>query len=75
MPAVELRKFGFSLQKKLSSNVPLVLVNLVGKVMAGKKLCAIRVSKKRLHFSSVFISRRLKLKSPDKTIFLYFVSK
>ena len=40
-----------SLQKKLSINVPLYVENIVGRVILGKKLCDITVSKKSLKAS------------------------
>ena len=44
-----------SLQKKLSIKVPFVLVNLVGKVICGKRLCGIKESKQLLYIYIIFI--------------------
>ena len=51
----------FILQNKLSISVPPPLVNLVGRVMCGNRICDVRRSKNSQHISLSFILRRFKL--------------
>ena len=53
-----------SLQNKLSINVPFVLVNLVGNVILGIRLCASNLSRNSLNSSLSLILSRFILKSP-----------
>ena len=54
----------WSLQNKLPIRVPVVLVNLVGRVIWGYRLCDITVSKKLLNMSFSFSLSKLILKFP-----------
>ena len=58
MPEYELKMLCVSLQKKLSIRVPLLFVNLVGKVILGKKLKEVIRSKNSVMASSLFTSKR-----------------
>ena len=55
---------GVKLQNMLSIKVPAVLVNLVGYVILGRKLCAIRESRNSRKHVLSFIFSKLILKSP-----------
>ena len=55
---------GVHLHKALSIRVPLLRENLVGKVILGKKLCDIILSKYSLNIGLSFVLRRSMLKSP-----------
>ena len=64
-----------SLQNKLSINVPFVLVNLVGNVILGIRLCASNLSRNSLNSSLSLILSRFILKSPEIiTSFLLAIS-
>ena len=54
-----------SLQNKLSISVPFVLVNLVGNVILGIRLCASKLSRNSLKSSRSLILSRCILKSPE----------
>ena len=60
---------------KKSIKVPFVLVNLVGSVIIGYRLCDIKVSKKLLYVSFSFNFSKFILKSPAKMKLLLLFSK
>ena len=56
----------YKVYKKIFIKVPLVLVNLVGSVIRGYRLCDIKVSNKLLYVSFSFNFSKFILKSPTK---------